>query len=78
MKEIKIKSNGLRNELKEISKSIDKLTNVVEHAIHMWATTQTNQQHEEINYHDSCGCIGECEYSVCKRKKMWNKNNTLH
>ena len=28
-KEIKIKSNGLRNELKEIRKSIDKLTNVL-------------------------------------------------
>ena len=29
MAEIKIKSNGLRNELKEIRKSIDKLTNAI-------------------------------------------------
>lgn len=28
-KELKIKSNGLRNELKEIRKSIDKLTNAI-------------------------------------------------
>lgn len=30
MKEVKIKSNGIRNELKEIRKSIDKLTSVLE------------------------------------------------
>ena len=28
-KELKIKSNGLRNELKEIRRSIDKLTNAI-------------------------------------------------
>ena len=53
-KEIKIKSNGLRNELKEIRKSIDKLTNVVEHIIDIWASTQTHKQYEKytINHSD--------------------------
>lgn len=38
MSEIKIKSNGLRNELKEIRKSIDNLTNAI--------IAQTNKQYE--------------------------------
>lgn len=43
--EINVKSNGLRNELKEIRKSIDKLTNVITMA-------QTNNRYEEsIIYH---------------------------
>ncbi len=49
--EIKIKSNGLRNELKEIRKSIDTLT----HALHIMIETQThwlkhkdNEQQEKI------------------------------
>ena len=42
--EIKIKSNGLRNELKEIRKSIDRLTNAIE--------AQTNKRYEESTiYH---------------------------
>lgn len=36
---INVKSNGLRNELKEIRKSIDKLTNAI-------IMAQTNKQHE--------------------------------
>lgn len=44
-KEIKIKSNGLRNELKEIRKSIDNLTNAI-------LMAQTNKQHER-NYYPS-------------------------
>ena len=46
--EIKIKSNGLRNELKEIRKSIDKLTNAI-------IMAQTNKRYEEstIYHHDS-------------------------
>ena len=41
MKEtINVKSNGLRNELKEIRKSIDKLTNAI-------LMAQTNNQHEK-------------------------------
>ena len=36
---ISVKSNGLRNELKEIRKSIDKLTNAI-------LMAQTNKQHE--------------------------------
>tara|TARA_B100000214_G_C23891228_1_gene591871 strand:+ start:724 stop:945 length:222 start_codon:yes stop_codon:yes gene_type:complete len=43
--EIKIKSNGLRNELKEIRKSIDKLTNAI-------IMAQTHKQHEK-NYYTS-------------------------
>tara|TARA_R100001510_G_C7652452_1_gene210292 strand:+ start:940 stop:1119 length:180 start_codon:yes stop_codon:yes gene_type:complete len=42
MNEIKIKSNGLRNELKEIRKSIDKLTNAI--------LAQTNKHEEDYNY----------------------------
>lgn len=45
---INVKSNGLRNELKEIRKSIDKLTNAI-------LIAQTHKQHEKIIYHDSSG-----------------------
>lgn len=38
---ISVKSNGLRNELKEIRKSIDKLTNAI--------LAQTNKQYEKHN-----------------------------
>ena len=40
---INVKANGLRNELKEIRKSIDTLT----HALHILIETQTNKQHEK-------------------------------
>ena len=43
---INVKSNGLRNELKEIRKSIDILT----HALHILIETQTNKQHENNNF----------------------------
>jgi len=42
---INIKSNGLRNELKEIRKSVDKLTNAI-------IMAQTHKQHER-NYYPS-------------------------
>ena len=45
-KEIKIKSNGLRNELKEIRKSIDRLTNAI-------LIAQTNKHYEEVNWTSS-------------------------
>lgn len=45
-KEIKIKSNGLRNELKEIRKSIDKLTNAIQMA-------QTHKQYEKYTINRS-------------------------
>ena len=48
---IPIKANGVRNELKEIRKSIDKLTNVFHHAIDLWSASgleQTNK-HEKTN-----------------------------
>ena len=38
-----VKSNGLRNELKEIRKSIDTLT----HALHIMIETQTNKRYEK-------------------------------
>ena len=50
---INVKSNGLRNELKEIRKSIDKLTNVFHHVIDIWSKggfEQTNKQHEHDNF----------------------------
>lgn len=43
---INVKSNGLRNELKEIRKSIDKLTNAI-------LMAQTNKHYEKIKYHPS-------------------------
>ena len=45
---INVKSNGLRNELKEIRKSIDNLTNVI-------LMTQTNNRYEKgtIYHNDS-------------------------
>jgi len=43
---INVKSNGLRNELKEIRKSIDTLT----YALHILIETQTNKQHENDNF----------------------------
>ena len=60
--EIKIKSNGLRNELKEIRKSIDKLTNVAEHIIDIWAATQTHEQNEKST-NNGCTC-GNCKNDV--------------
>jgi len=44
--ELKIKSNGLRNELKEIRKSIDNLTNAI-------LMAQTHKRNEKCN---SNGC----------------------
>ena len=60
--EIKIKSNGLRNELKEIRKSIDKLTNVAEHIIDIWAATQTHKRNEKSTT-NGCTC-GNCKNNV--------------
>lgn len=44
MTPIPVKANGVRNELKEIRKSIDTLT----HALHIMIETQTNK-HEKTN-----------------------------
>lgn len=54
-KEVKIKSNGLRNELKEIRKSIDKLTNAMIE-IHL---AQTNTPYYEETS-DSRGAFNAC------------------
>lgn len=48
MREIKVKANGLRNELKEIRKSIDKLTEVL-------LLQQTNKRNEIFNISSSNG-----------------------
>ncbi len=59
MSEIKVKSNGLRNELKEIRKSIDKLTEVL-------LLQQTNRQNEILN--NSC-CSSDDELHKRKTSK---------
>jgi len=52
--ELKIKSNGLRNELKEIRKSIDQLTLAI--------MAQTHKRYEK-NTNSSC-CGGNCKNDV--------------
>ena len=58
MGEIKIKSNGLRNELKEIRKSIDTLT----HALHIMIELQTHK-HNEKSITNGCTC-GNCKNNL--------------
>ena len=59
MAEIKVKSNGLRNELKEIRKSIDKLTEAI--------LQQTNERYGKSNNTNSCSNPdGVCK---CKTNK---------
>ena len=56
--EIKIKSNGLRNELKEIRKSIDNLTNAI-------IMAQTHKRYEK----ESNNCLEHlCDGNNCKCK----------
>lgn len=52
---INVKSNGLRNELKEIRKSIDNLTNAI-------IMAQTNKHYERSN-NNGCTC-GNCKNDV--------------
>ena len=63
MSEVKVKANGLRNELKEIRKSIDKLTNAMIE-IHV---AQTNKQNEMHN--NDYSCCNDSELCKCKRKE---------
>jgi septal ring factor EnvC (AmiA/AmiB activator) len=58
MSEIKIKSNGLRNELKEIRKSIDKLTDAI--------IQQTNKRYENNTNTTCCNDVKLCK---CKKNK---------
>ena len=70
--EIKIKSNGLRNELKEIRKSIDKLTNVLEVMLeisHSSAIKHTNT-YEKHNYYWDGVCGDDCECTSIKQRKI--------
>ena len=61
--ELKIKSNGLRNELKEIRKSIDKLTNAI-------IMAQTNKRYERNNYTWDGVCGDDCECTSIKQKEI--------
>ena len=59
--EIKIKSNGLRNELKEIRKSIDKLTNTMDTiAVALLSKVQTHEHYEKSN-----NCLLPCDRNDC-------------
>ena len=60
MSEIKIKSNGLRNELKEIRKSIDKLTNAI-------LMAQTHKRYESNNDNDPC--CSDVKLCKCENQK---------
>ena len=57
---INVKSNGLRNELKEIRKSIDALTNAI-------LMAQTNKQHEKNDYTSSGHFIND---------KLWHATSS--
>ena len=59
MSELKIKSNGLRNELKEIRKSIDKLTEAI-------LLQQTYKRYESITNDSCCSDVKLCK---CKNRK---------
>ena len=58
-----IKANGIRNELKEIRKAVDKLTAAMIE-IHL---AQTNKQNED--YSDDDDCCSDDELCKCKDKK---------
>lgn len=71
---INVKSNGLRNELKEIRKSIDKLTITLQRQTETFdhiadslarlIISQTNTQNEKINNCHRCGfSTDNCECS---------------
>jgi len=55
---ISVKSNGLRNELKEIRKSIDKLTEAI--------LQQTNKRYENNN---NITCCNNDKLCKCKKAK---------
>lgn len=63
---INVKSNGLRNELKEIRKSIDKLTLAMVEMVDIMAQTH---KHDEKNYH-----INDSSYH--DDGKLWNATST--
>ena len=60
---INVKSNGLRNELKEIRKSIDTLT----HALHIMIELQTHK-HNEKNYNTNSNRFSD--------GKLWDTTST--
>lgn len=58
-----IKANGIRNELKEIRKAVDKLTAAMIE-IHL---AQTNKQNED--YSDDDTCCSDDELCKCQNKE---------
>ena len=58
-----IKANGIRNELKEIRKAVDKLTAAMIE-IHI---AQTNKHNEDYDYDGTC--CSDDELCKCKNKK---------
>lgn len=69
-RELKIKSNGLRNELKEIRNSINKLTNAMIE-IHL---AQTNTQYESDIKLCTCSSDDELHKSKKSRRTATNEN----
>ena len=69
---VNVKSNGLRNELKEIRKSIDSLTNALIE-IHI---AQTNKQYEKNINSKSCTCgIDDCTCSNSRKLRKSKRND---
>lgn len=60
--EIKIKSNGLRNELKEIRKSIDTLTGAIVDIADILDIATNKQTYEKFNSNGRCN--GDCKNDV--------------
>ena len=63
MSEVKIKANGIRNELKEIRKSINKLTNAIIE-IHIAQTNKLNENNNDI------ACCNDDELCKCEEKEL--------
>ena len=65
---VNVKSNGLRNELKEIRKSIDKLTAVMVDIVDTIdiATAQTNKRYEN---NTNITCCNDSKLCKCKKTK---------
>lgn len=63
MSDVKVKANGLRNELKEIRRSIDKLTEVL-------LLQQTYKRNESNNDNSCCNNDELCKCKGNKPKKI--------
>ena len=72
-KELKIKSNGLRNELKEIRKSIDTLT----HALHILVELQTHNRYEKSTIYHSDSAPDGMRWVTTVSKDQESTDGTL-